>query len=136
MQRPTVTREMKLVAAREIAAKLDGDADAIADAFERRMDGYELARELDRRYGWDLTMRDVEELDEMDGLVQRQLVAAEKAWVAEHAVAPTLPVGTRIKQGVIAGVSEHSAARYKVKEDGDTDASRFLLVRFEDAIAV
>lgn len=136
MQRPTVTDAMKLEAARQIATANDWDVETIAAAYQHPMDGYELARELDRRHGWDLRRNDVDELDNMESLVRAQLEAAEKAWVTEHQIAPTLPVGTRIKQGVIAGVSEYLAARYKVKEDGDTDASRFLLVKFEDAVAV
>lgn len=135
MNRPTVTDAMKLAAAQQVAKALNGDAETIAQAYTHPMDGYELARELDRRYGWDLRRDDVDELDVMESLVREQLEAAEKAWVAECNVKPPLPIGTRIKQGVIAGVSDYSAATYKVKEDGDTVAGRFLLVRFEDAIA-
>lgn len=136
MNRPTITDEMKLAAARQIADKVDGDAETIAEAYHHPMDGYELARELDRMYGWDLTMMDVEELDCMGILVRVELDRAEKQWAAQEAIEPPLQIGTRIKEGVIAGVCDHRAARFKVKENGDETEGRFLLVKFEDAIAV
>ena len=136
MNRPTITDAMKLEAARQVAEAVNGDAETIAAAYLHPMDGYELARELDRRYGWDLTRADVDELDNMESKVRRQLEAAEKAWAAKNSIEPTLPIGTRITKGVITGVCEYLAARYKVKEDGDSEEGRFLLVRFEDAVAV
>lgn len=46
MDRPKITKEMVLEAAKEIAEKLDGDAETIADHYRHPMDVYELAREL------------------------------------------------------------------------------------------
>jgi hypothetical protein len=126
---------MIAVAALEIAAKVDGDADTIAEHYSHPMDGYELARELDRRAGWDLTMSDVEELDCMSGIVDAHYRAAEKKWFEENDIQPTLPNGTRIKEGVISGICQHSPARYLVKENGCTQDGRWLLVKFEDAVA-
>ena len=60
---------MVLEAAKGIAEKLDGDAETIARYYRHHMDGYELARELDRYAGWDLTMPDVEELDGLSSIV-------------------------------------------------------------------
>lgn len=136
MNRPTITHEMKLVAAKQIAEKLNGDADTIAKAYHYPMDGYELARVLDRMYYWDLTMPDVEALDHMDSLVRAELDKAEKQWAEQEAIEPPLPIGTHIKEGVIVGVYDHMAARFMVKENGDETEGRFLLVKFEDAIAV
>lgn len=135
MDRPKITKEMVLDAAKEIAEKLDGDAETIAEHYRHPMDGYELARELDRYAGWDFTMQDVEELDCLSSIVSELHRKAEKKWVEESDIQPPLPVGTRIKQGVIDSVCDHSAARYRVKEDGCTQDDRFLLIRFEDAKA-
>lgn len=135
MERPKITEEMILEAAKQIAERLDGDAETIAENYEHPMDGYQLAKELDRNEYWDLTMSDVEELDGMSTIVERLHNEAEKKWFAENDIQPPLPVGTAIKQGVIDGVYEHAAARYKVKETGCTQTGRFLLVKFEDAVA-
>lgn len=136
MERPTVTKEMILEAATQIAERIDGDAETIAEYYEHPMDGYQIAKELDRNAYWDLTMSDVEELDDMSGIVDSLLAKAEKQWVEENNIQPPLPIGTRIEQGVIHSVCDYSAAKYRVKEDGCTQDGRFLLIRFEDAVAV
>lgn len=136
MDRPKITKEMVLEAAQKIAAKVNGDAETIAQHYRHPMDGYELARELDRHAGWDLTMSDVEELDCMSGTVGDLHREAEKKWAEENDIQPPLPIGTRIKSGVISGVCQHSAARYLVKEYGCTQDGRWLLVKFEDAVAI
>ena len=135
MERPKVTKEMILEAATKIAANLEGDAETIAEYYEHPMDGYQLAKELDRNAYWDLTMSDVEELDGMSSIVERLHSEAEKKWFSENDIQPPLPIGAVIKQGVIDGVYEHAAARYKVKETGCTQEGRFLLVKFVDAVA-
>ena len=71
MERPKITKEMILEAAAKIAESLDGDADTIAEHYSHPMDGYQLARELDRYAYWDLTMSDVEELDGMSSIVDK-----------------------------------------------------------------
>jgi hypothetical protein len=136
MERPEVTEEMLFEAANKIADRIDCDAEDIAQYYEHPMDGYQLARELDRYASWDLTMSEVEELDCMSGIVDELLGAAEKQWFAENDIQPPLPVGTMTTRGVIAGVCTHSVERYLVKETGCTQAGRFLLVKFEDAKAV
>lgn len=135
MPRPTITHEMKLAAAKQVAKNLDGDAEVIATAYSYPMDGYQLARELDDRHYWNISASDVDELDAMDSLVRQALEQAEKEWVEREGITPKLAVGTTIKKGVVAGVSEHSPARYKVKEHGCQQNGRFLLIRFEDAEA-
>lgn len=136
MERPKVTKEMILEAATEIAANLDSDAETIAEHYRHPMDGYQLAKELDRYAYWDLTMSDVEELDGMSGIVDRLHREAEKEWFSDNNIQPPLTVGTAIKQGVIVDIYKHAAARYSVKENGCTQDGRFLLVKFEDAVAV
>ncbi len=136
MKRPTITQEMILEAAKKVAANLDdADAETIAEHYRHPMDGYELARELDRYADWDLTMPDVEELDCLSSIVSDLHHQAEKKWVRENDIQPPLPIGTRIEQGVIHSVCDYSAAKYRVKEDGCTQDGRFLLIRFEDAVA-
>lgn len=134
MNRPKITSEMILEAAEKIAGRLNADARTIANYYRPGMDGYELTRDLDLYAGWsDLTMSDVEILDEMDGIVLGIHRDAEKKWAEENDIQPSLPNGTLIKQGTIEGVCKYSAARYKVKEPGCTQDGRWLLVKFEDA---
>ena len=136
MDRPKITKEMVLEAAKAIAENVGGDAETIAHHYRHPMDGYELARELDRYAGWDyLTMFDVEELDNLSGIVSDLHRKAEKKWVEENNIQPPLPIGTRITQGVIDSVCDYSAAKYRVKENGCTQNGRFLLIKFEDAVA-
>lgn len=134
MERPKITKEMILEAATQIAANLDGDAETIAENYRHPMDGYELARELDRNAYWELTMGDVEKLDNMSSIVDRLHNAAEKKWFAGNNIQPPFPIGTAIQQGIIDGIYEHAVARYRVKEYGCTKAGRFRLVKFEDAV--
>lgn len=136
MERPKVTKEMIAKAASQVAKHVNGDAETIAASYQHPMDGYQLARELDRRASWDLTMADVEELDCMSAIVSDLHREAERQWVAEFNPLPPLPVGAKIKEGVIAGICTHSAARYKVKEPDCAVEGRYLLVRYEDAVAV
>ncbi len=138
MKRPAINKAMILAAAEQVAAEIGDGADAqtIADNYRLYMNGYELARQLDRYCGWDFTMAEVEALDEMTGIVMQLQRDAEKTWAAEYNIQPKLPIGTAIKQGVIAGVCEHSAAKYRVKEHGCGQEGRFLLINFEDAEAV
>jgi hypothetical protein len=135
MERPKITKEMILEAATKIAHSIDGDAETIAACYSHPMDGYQLAKEIERRAYWDLAMADVEELDVMSSIVSELHRAAEKKWAEENNIQPPLPIGTRITRGVIDSVCSHSAARYRVKENGCTQDGRFLLVRFEDAKA-
>ena len=137
MKRPTIDKAMILAAAEQVATEIGDGADAqtIADNYRLYMNGYELARQLDRDCGWDFTMAEVEALDEMTGIVMQLQREAEKTWAAEYNIQPKLPIGTAIKQGVIAGVCEHSAAKYRVKEHGCEQKGRFLLINFEDAEA-
>lgn len=69
----------------------------------------------------------------MDSIVSELQSAAEKKWFSENDIQPPLPIGTRIKQGVIAGIYEHGPAMYLVKEDGCTKDGRHLIIKFENA---
>jgi len=133
-KRPTITPAMILEAAQQIAPQLQGDAEALAEVYRHPMDGYQIARELDRRLGWDLAMPDLEELDTMSCMVSELQRSAEKQWAEENYIQPPLPIGTATTKGVIEGVSDYMAAYYLVKEAGCMQKGRHLLVRFEDAV--
>ncbi len=135
MNRPKVTQETIAVAANLVAAKIDGDASAIAACYRHPMDGYALAKELERQAFWDLTMSDVEELDCMSGIVYELQRDAEKKWASENDIQPPFPSGTKLTCGVIGGICDHAAAKFLVKEPGCTQDGRWLLVNFEDAVA-
>ena len=132
--RPKVTKEMVLEAAAKVAECLDGDAETIAKNYRHPMDGYQLARELDRHEYWDLTMDDVEELDRMGGIIDSLLADAEKKWFSENDIQPPIPIGATIREGVIDGIYQHAPARYLVKEHGCAQDGRFLIVMFENAV--
>lgn len=133
--RPKADKEMILAACTVVAEKINRDAETIAQHYRRHMDGFELAKELDKYVSWDTTRDDMEALDEVDYLVDRAEDLAVKVWAEEFKPEPPLPIGTRVKQGVITRIYEHAPAMYCVKEDGCTNETRSLLIKFEDAVA-
>ena len=78
---------------------------------------------------------DVEALDYMDCEVRNIHRAACLSWVLENNIQPPLPIGTMTTRGEITGISTHDAASYLIRENGETNESRRLIVRFEDASA-
>ena len=134
-RRPSASKEIILAAAQIVAAKINADAETIAQHFRPHMDGYDLAKELDKWAGWDTTRDEMESLDEVGHLVDEAVRDAEKAWFAENDIQPPFPVGTRIKEGMITGIYDYSPASYLVKEDGCLDDSRHRIIRFENAVA-
>jgi hypothetical protein len=134
--RPVADEAMILTACTVVAEKMDGaDAETIAQHYSRHMDGFDLAKELDKYACWDTTRDDMEALDEVDHLVDRAEREAIKAWAAEHNPQPPFPIGTRITKGIITGFSDYSPACYEVKEDGDEHPNRRLIIKFEHAVA-
>jgi len=136
--RPTVTPVMILEAAKTICAQQQWPttcADDIASEYRYRMDGFDLCKALEKWCSWDTSREDMEALDEMDGLVDEALKKAEREWFEANNIQPPLPVGTPIREGVIAGIYEYGVARYRVKETGCTNDSRFMIIKFEDAVA-
>jgi len=130
---------MKVEAAKEIATLINGndeDADTFATHFSGHMDGYEFARKLDRHAGYCFCMADIEMLDGMYWAVEEIRRRHEKKWFIANDIKPPLDIGVEIKQGRITGIDEYSTACYRIKENGCTDDSRFLIIRFEDAKAV
>jgi len=138
MERPKVTHEMVLAAAQNLALENKWDAvmaGELADVYESHMDGYELAKELESSYSWDISVMDVEALDYMDCEVRNIHRDACLSWVLETNIQPPLPIGTMTTRGEITGISTHDAASYLIRENGETNESRRLIVRFEDASA-
>ena len=134
--RPKVTDQMILGAAVQVAAKVGGNAEDIANQYCHPMDGYELAKALERWCSWDIKRSDIDDLDEIEWLVRQLHEEAVKQWVVGFDIKPILAIGTRIKQGVIAGISDRFDARYMVKENGCTREGRHLLIKYEDALVV
>lgn len=136
MKRPTVTRDMIAEAARKLATSNgwdDEQAADIADVYHHHMDGYELAKELERRHCWTITAMDVDSLDCMSPEVRDVHKTACIAWARDNDIQPPLPIGTITTRGEITGIYDHEPATYLVREHGETNESRRLLIRFEDA---
>lgn len=139
MNRPTITPDIIAEAAKKLAADNLWDADQAADlakTYRYPMDGYELAKNLELHCCWDISVMDVDALDCMDTEVRELHRAACMTWAKENDIQPPLPVGTMTTQGEITGIYEHDAACYLIRAIGETNESRRLIVRFEDAKAV
>jgi len=138
MERPKVTPEMIAQAAQKLAAENGWDAEQVADVakcYRSHIDGYELAKELESRCYWSISVMDVDALDCIDSEVREIHRAACLAWAKDHDVQPPLPIGTMTTRGEITGISTHDAAAYLIRENGETNEGRRLIVRFEDARA-
>lgn len=139
MERPKVTKDMIAEAAMILAADNGWDEDQAADiakVYRSHMDGYELAKALESSCWWSISVMDVETLDCMDDTVREIHRAACKVWAQEHNIQPPLPIGAITTKGEITGIYEHDAACYLIREPGETNDSRKLIVRFEDARAI
>ena len=136
MKRPVVTDEMIRHAAEIVAPKVQGNVDDLADTYSHSMDGYDLAKQLERECFWDVSRDQMEQLDEMECIVDDLYRSAEKAWFEDNDIQPPFPVGTKIKEGVIKGIYEYMPAYYQVKKYGCTDEGTHLLIKFEDAVPV
>lgn len=139
MERPKVTQELIADAARQAAAENGWDADMadqLAQAYRPGIDGYELAKELESRFLWSISAQDVESLDVMETEVRMLHHAKCIEWVAQNGIQPPVPIGTMTTRGEITGISDYLPAYYLVREHGQTDESRRLLIPFEDARAV
>ncbi len=143
--RPKANEEIIRIAAGSIITQFSkpptqGDEDYyvrdILDSYHYSMDGYELAKRLDDHCGWDIDVNTVNVLDDMDHEVRNVVENREKEWAKEYNIQPTLAMNTKIKEGVIVGIDEYHAARYKVKAYDCVYDNRYLLIKFEDAIPI
>jgi hypothetical protein len=141
-KRPTATEDIIRTAAKELLKDPvfmgidEMYAEDIVEAYDSFYDGYELAKELDNRYGWDINIEMVNSLDGMDSIVSNMVREKEREWVKEYDIKPELEVGTKIKQGIIKGVDEYRPATYKVQREVETRKGYYRLVKFEDAEGV
>lgn len=140
--RPKIDNDMVLTAAKVIAERMGvsdivDTAESIAAVYRWPMDGFELAKKLDRWQSWDTTRSDMDELDALDSLVSKALADAEKGWFERNQPQPALEVGARIQwrgvTGEITGIYEHGPAKYLVKPDNSTIGDGRYIVNFEDA---
>ena len=86
----------------------------------------------------------MEDLDDMQEMVERRLIKAQKVWADENSIQPPLAVGSRIKCnsrnefGIIESVctDDRHIACYAVKPEGTghPESLRWI-VKFENAIA-
>lgn len=146
-----LTPEGALAAAAEIVGDLKkaglfadmDEAEAIADLVKHGREwsnGYELAKSLDDRCGWDIDAGFVEVLDNFGFVASRQIELAEKAWVTRYAIQPPLADGAAVTfrwqagttTGVIDGVYDGGTAKYRIRRDGDPVPNRHHIVNFED----
>lgn len=134
--RPTLDLAGIAEAVTELAERLDIDPEHIAKCYRRHDDAYKLAKELERSHYYDFEFSDVEELDGVSWLIDAKQREMEAVWVKAYNVQPPHPNGTKILQGVIDSVCDHSPATYRVKETGCVEAGRFLLIKFENAFPV
>lgn len=152
-KRPTrATPEMRQGAAIKLANDLisehdfDAPAEDIAADIVRcspsdYADGYELAKELDDRAHWDITLGIVEALDSWQWLLRQEIADAEKEWAARTSPQPPLPIGTRVRAangvvGTITGIYEHQPAKFLVLEDGADESKSRFIINFEDVEAL
>jgi len=137
IERPKLTKEMIAAAAAKFGASngwTDAEADELASVCSgAHMDGYELAKALDVNCGWIPTALDVEILDGFRDLLRDELRQACIAWARDNNIEPPMPVGTMTTKGEITGIYAHDGACYEIREPGDTNPTRRLIVRFEDA---
>ncbi len=141
--RPTATQEMILAAAQVVAQKIDADAATIAQYYRHGMDGYDLAKELDKHAYWDTSREDMEALDEVDYLVSRALYKAELDWFFGNNIEPPLPLnskivcGVRQEVGTITGIYKYKPGYYQVKPEGQDDkltGGMRWIIKFEEAV--
>lgn len=153
--RPTrLTAEMKQRAAAAVVTNLisEGHLDeserdhairSIARYGQAFMDGYHLARELDRYGGWDCNLDMAETLDGWSAACDEEIKAAQKEWAEANNIQPPFPVGARVvarwggedHPGTIENISTYDVARYGVKRDGET-GNWLMVVNFEDVRAL
>ena len=148
----TLTQEMLSRVGEELAASLaksgrieKGEiascAADIAKVGRLHMDGYELAKTLDDRCGWDCDLMMAEDLDDFSSMADAEIKAAQKAWVERNGIKPPFELGTRVmtshgETGVLDEVYPHDIAKYCVKIDGDTHKGRRIILAFEDVVPV
>lgn len=151
----TATRDMRRAAAEKTVEELirhghlteserQDSIETLAKTGERHLDGYQIAKSLDDRYGWDCNLEMAEDLDTFAQYLDDEIKKAEKEWFERVKPQPPYPNGSRVafgrsSTGTIAEVYEYGVAKYAIKVDGDpeadTESRRRSIVNFEDVRA-
>lgn len=136
MSRPQLTKELIAATAATFCEQNGFAHEAAADiasVWGNHMDGYGLAKELERQCGWSPTAQDVEELDGFYDALRNAHRKACIAWARENNIQPPLPIGTMTTRGEITGIYAYDGACYEIRIPGDADPTRRRIMRFEDA---
>lgn len=134
-KRPEITKEIISIGCKEFAKKFnysEYEAKQICQHYSPFDNGYELAKNLDRYCCWQIDLQKVEDLDCVEDYVSNEHKKACKKWFEENDIKPPLPIGSKIKQGVIHSIYEHDVAYYKVKAYDCNQDGRFTLIKFEN----
>lgn len=113
------------------ASDREGIIDDILKVYRDHMDGYQLAKALDRNCHWDCDLDIAETLDRFPGAISDLLDVAIKKWAEENPMEPPHPNGTTVKTphgaGPIEEIYAHTPHSFLVLIEG-----RRLIVAFED----
>ena len=138
-----ITEAMALAAAEEIVAKLadvgekaKAAADVVAvTSCDRSMDGYQIARELERQKHWTCDMEIAEAMDRFYNLCNEALNDAVEQWAKDNPSRPSLPIGATVQTphgvGIIERIDEYRPQSYIVPIGGHR-----LVIAFEDVSAL
>lgn len=105
----------------------------IVEKYHYGMDGYEIAKKLDDN-GWEMNLEIANALDEIGYNVKSILSELEWEWQKEYNIQQQFEIGTKIKEGVISGISQYHAACYEVRHNENPNS--FKIIKFENAIPV
>lgn len=112
-------------------------AGALKTVYRPYMNGYEIAKKLERYHDWeDIDVMFVEDVDAMGSYVDQIHREVCWAWVNSNNIKPPFEIGTKIKEGEITGISEYSPACFEVKlygHDDSRDGFSRRIIKFEDA---
>lgn len=141
---PAIRRAIAERMAKDVGAYLGEPAEALIDdlysVHTPNADGYELARALDEKHGWDI---DTGLVDLLDGtaLVESQILDdAESEWVKAHKLTVPFPPGTHVSwtdyekphTGYITDDSNRYPGKSLIKDDAiPPEAARLAIVEWE-----
>ncbi|ANS86948.1 hypothetical protein VSVS12_03239 [Vibrio scophthalmi] len=103
--------------------------------WEENCDEYELAKNFESD-NWLVNYDFVSKLENVCGYVDSALKATIDEWANSYDIIPPFEIGTKLEEGVIAGISEYDPATYRVLVYGQKeDSTMRRLIKFEDAKA-
>lgn len=152
-KRPTFDATLKAAAVASLAAQLEAAGHIPAGEREDRIsqltasirsqycNGYDIAKVLDDREGWNITVDLVDDLDAWSTHASEAVQEAETSWALRNNIQPQLKPGERVEfgdrkeRGYIHGVYKYGPAKYEIRVDGTPD-NQFRIVNFEDCISI